>query len=258
MSIVQMVSETCYHSAAHYGYDDKGNHKVPPCQMVDSAEDKSLTCPTCGAVDRDVVKVSDYPGHEENRISHGANCPHHNKLDTSGKFSTECTLDTPGEYVRDRCYGPFGCLYMQTTHVGVVLEDRERSGRDDSDFYAVVWNADKGCTEQVEYATTRGWTYPNHCRVDATPEVIAAYQAWSEQKRAEYRKLEADRVAKQVAKGKMVKVVRGRKVAKGTTGQVFWLGMGEWGSRVGIKDSAGTVHWTAEKNCEVILPTQEE
>jgi hypothetical protein len=267
MSIVRMTSETCYHpSIVENRYDAKGNYNVPPCKMTYSAEQKvvdgllrlsgTLTCPTCGEVEDNVVKVVDYMGHEEGRISHCDTCPHHNTHDLSGALSAECITNEQGRAKGDYkyCMGPYGALWMKTTHVGVVLEDRERNGYSDSDFYAVVWNHEKQCTEHVEYATTRGWTYPNHCKVDATPEVLAAYRAWSEKKRAEYRQLEADREAKRVARGKTLRVVKGRKVAKGTVGLCFWHGAGNYGMRVGIKDSAGTVHWTAETNCEVVLP----
>lgn len=56
-------------------------------------------------------------------------------------------------------------------------------------------------------------------------------------------------------KGSTLKVVRGRKVPQGTVGLCIWHGFGKkeaWGKRVGIKDSEGTVHWTAEKNCAVV------
>lgn len=56
-------------------------------------------------------------------------------------------------------------------------------------------------------------------------------------------------------KGSTLKVVRGKKVPQGTVGLCIWHGYGKkeaWGKRVGIKDSEGTVHWTAEKNCEVV------
>lgn len=59
-------------------------------------------------------------------------------------------------------------------------------------------------------------------------------------------------------KGKTVTVVRGRKVAKGTTGYVIWEGEDNYGkARVGIKDEAGEVHWTAASNCQVI-PADED
>lgn len=54
------------------------------------------------------------------------------------------------------------------------------------------------------------------------------------------------------SKGKDVEVVRGRKVPIGTKGYVIWYGEGNWGPRVGIKDAAGEVHWTAASNVAVI------
>ena len=67
--------------------------------------------------------------------------------------------------------------------------------------------------------------------------------------------------------GKTVVVARGRKVPQGTTGVVIWEGAGfdpyahtrNWrysyappaATRVGVKDAAGTVHWTASKNVDV-------
>lgn len=115
-------------------------------------------------------------------------------------------------------------VFMETTHVGLVLETRERNGYNDSDFYAVVWNPEKGKTEHIEYGTTRFWTYPNSASVDATPEVRAAYEAWQTQCReAERARSEAER-AKMPDVGKRVRIIGGRKVPKGTECEVFWFG----------------------------------
>lgn len=62
--------------------------------------------------------------------------------------------------------------------------------------------------------------------------------------------------------GKTVTVVRGRKVPKGTTGEVFWLRRYDnskygdpWGiysvTKIGIKDKTGNVHFTATGNVEI-------
>lgn len=61
---------------------------------------------------------------------------------------------------------------------------------------------------------------------------------------------------------KRVRVVKGRKVPKGTEGECFWLGSycnspygDPWGIyttfRCGIRDDTGTVHWTAIDNIEL-------
>lgn len=63
--------------------------------------------------------------------------------------------------------------------------------------------------------------------------------------------------------GKRVRVVKGRKVAKGTVGVVFWVKRYDnskygdpWGiysvTKIGIKDDDGNAHFTAIGNVEVI------
>lgn len=115
-------------------------------------------------------------------------------------------------------------IYLETTYAGCVLSIGEHNHYDDSDFYAIVWDTVAGKTQKIEYATTRGWTYPNNAKVDATPEVIAAYEAWNEANRikavAEY---EAER-AKMPLIGATVRVVAGRKLPKGTIAEVVWFG----------------------------------
>ena len=62
---------------------------------------------------------------------------------------------------------------------------------------------------------------------------------------------------------KRVKVIKGRKVPLGTEGECFWMCSYDnskygdpWGIytsvRIGIKDDAGNVHWTALDNVTVI------
>jgi hypothetical protein len=62
-----------------------------------------------------------------------------------------------------------------------------------------------------------------------------------------------EREAPIVRKGKTVRVIRGRKVPIGTTGLVFWVGDGTYGTRCGFVDESGTVHWTSVANVEVII-----
>ncbi|MCX4799623.1 hypothetical protein OG497_37850 [Streptomyces sp. NBC_01242] len=61
----------------------------------------------------------------------------------------------------------------ETTFTGAVLGLRERNGYDDSDFYALVWDEEQQRTREIQYATTRGWTYHNGASIDATHDVIA-------------------------------------------------------------------------------------
>lgn len=215
-----------------------------------------------------VETVHNYPGHETGMVSHDRKCPNAGKYDKSGALSEGCLTD----YLRDggTCF-VHGPLYMKTTHEGLVLSTGEYNGYDDSDFYAVVWNPEKGETERVTYASTRGWTYPNSASVDATPEVLAAYEAWSERKRAEASAARAAAEAKLPKVGRTVKVVKGRKVPKGTVGRVFWAGKDKFKrsaysalaraygfaddenyERVGLELANGTRVFTAGSNVEVV------
>lgn len=91
--------------------------------------------------------------------------------------------------------------------------------------------------------------------VDASPATIAAYEAFvaNAAREAEERRLqaEAEREANTIRKGKTVRVVRGRKIAKGTEGRVFWYGQTQFGMRVGIELANGTKEFTAASNVEV-------
>jgi hypothetical protein len=140
--------------------------------------------------------------------------------------------------------------HFDVTYEGCVVSLTERNWHDDSDFMAVVWDEATGKFTEVMYATTRGWTYLNSASVDATPEVAARWAAEVEQRNADYRARVAEAEAKAVVKGGHAKVVKGRKVPVGTEGTVIWIGAGRYGTRVGIKDAEGTVHWTARGNVE--------
>lgn len=58
----------------------------------------------------------------------------------------------------------------------------------------------------------------------------------------------------ELVKGATVKVVKGRKVPKGTVGVVFWMGESGYGkTRLGIRDAAGETHWVPDAgNVEVM------
>jgi len=195
-----------------------------------------------------VELVTAYPGHEAGRLDHGRACSHYTQgaldLRSEGLYP-DCV--TEGSF-SDRCRGPMEPLYMETTHVGLVLDTGEYNGYDDSDFYAVVWNAEKGTTERVEYASTRGWTYPNSAVADATPEVVAAFLAYQDRvrasvaqareeavrkaeadKKAEIAALEEQRRAAEALVGKRVLVLSGKE--KGAQGTVAWAGVSRYAKR---------------------------
>jgi hypothetical protein len=141
-----------------------------------------------------------------------------------------CAATDPGA-VRDDYWSKNGHeIWTRETHKGLVLETREINGYDDSDFYAVVWNWEKGDTENVTYASTRGWTYPNGAAVDATEEVVAAYKALLAKREAERKAAALAREAATPRRGKRVRVItklRGKAtkhVEVGAEGTVFWTG----------------------------------
>lgn len=84
------------------------------------------------------------------------------------------------EEVRATGQLPYGPVVQYSTHHGLCLSEREHNMRDDSDFYMLVWNPEKGEPEEIMFATTRGWSYPcMGSHVDATDEVRAAHRAWA-------------------------------------------------------------------------------
>ena len=114
-------------------------------------------------------------------------------------------------------------LETKETYVGKVLETYEENGRDDSDFYAVVWDDETDSLIHKQYATTRFYSNGYGAKIDATEEVIAKATA-ERKKRFLKSAIEADEEkAKTVANGKKVEVVSGRK-NRGAIGEVFWVG----------------------------------
>jgi hypothetical protein len=174
---------------------------------------------------------------------------------------------------------------------GMVVGEREANGYHDSDFFAIWYDAEKDEHGEFMFGTTRGWTYANGCRVDASQEVRDAYAAnrqraaekgrkWREEKEAAAR-------AKAPVKGATVRVKSKRsKVPHGTEGVVFWFGessytnpyrgkyrnpyadliatrteqlLGDLGSyRVGIMDADGQKHFLAATAVEVLVPAPAE
>ena len=86
--------------------------------------------------------------------------------------------------------------------------------------------------------------------VDALLEAEFAFQRryWADRAAEAARQQEAlQRILD--LKGQVVRVVKGRKVALGTEGTVFWVGEGKYdGYRVGMKTESGETHWTAVSN----------
>ena len=153
------------------------------------------------------IEYWDYPwnGHF---IQHDWNCPNR-KLSDSKELSSECSLYDC--HIR-------GPAYIQTTYQGCVLETRERNYYDDSDFYALVWDESTQSIKEIEYGTTRAWTYFNSAKEDASPEILTkafAYRYESLLKISDFCE-QSDMSKLQI--GRHVKVIKGRKVPIGTEG----------------------------------------
>ena len=127
-----------------------------------------------------------------------------------------------------------------TTHTGRVLDVYTGDYRAMSDVYtiatfATVINDDLSTTRVVVNANFECDTSEGHAEIDASPELVVAVKAKAELARIiaqdeRRRVIEAEERNRPV-KGKMMRVVRGRKVAKGTIGRVFWVRDG----RVGLE-----------------------
>jgi hypothetical protein len=164
--------------------------------------------------------------------------------------------------------------------VGCVVTTRERNGYDDSDFYAIYWDPEAKRLNEVEYATTRFATDGNSAYADAKDGPYwDEIQAWLRNFNVkQIREAEIARWQQEAyysclpQKGAKVKVVKGRKVPKGTEGIVFWTGERQrygWdfyhGShdsnvpgRIGFKDAKDNTWWTDAGNVEVLIEDPED
>ena len=108
---------------------------------------------------------------------------------------------------------------------GCVLAIDERNGYHDSDFYATVWDEEKQCVRTIDDGTTRCYAPSKYHRADASPAVWEKARAWWAREvgpKMGANTLLAQRLSINV--GDMVKVVKGRKIVKGTIGEVVWKG----------------------------------
>lgn len=116
-------------------------------------------------------------------------------------------------------YGQPGLRY-----VGCVLSTYERNGYHDSDFYAVCWDEEKQAVVDVEYDTTRAGG-GGHAYIDATDEVLRkVYRYYKKMGRSHFDTVYNPKQAQEIRRGDTVTVIRGRKIPKGSVGQVFWVG----------------------------------
>jgi hypothetical protein len=148
---------------------------------------------------------------------------------------------------------------------GCVLSTREYNGYHDSDFYATVWDEEAGCVREIEDGTTRCYAPSKYSRADATDEVRAKARNWYATD-AKVREAATNRLHRAFAAIRLndeVEIVAGRKIAKGTKGEVFWVGADGFRKgayRIGIRLLDGSRVYTAMSNASKMFnpPTEAE
>lgn len=193
----------------------------------------------------DITPISDYPGWNTGKVSHSYNCPHYDNR-TVEKFTDECNKFC-------RLVGP---LYMHETHKGVVLGIREANYYDDSDFYAIVWDEKVQEVREIQYATTRAWTYPNTASVDATECVRREAELYYVRQSVTAWARKCYGYCTNLRKGRSAKVHSGKH--RGKAGEIFWIGPAKWGinkTRCGISVAGETV-WVSSEELAVLNPIQ--
>lgn len=162
-------------------------------------------------------------------------------------------------------------VLLEETHVGLVIGDPvTRTKRVMSDIYCDVtavhiWNPTEKRVDRIDI-DYHGWECVPKTGVH-TPDIqdgafADEYQKYQEkekelalemQKRqakalVERKELEAKESLLLPAKGVKCKVVKGRKVPRGTIGEIFWIGDKGYGVKVGLKDAKGQSHFTSVSN----------
>ena len=112
---------------------------------------------------------------------------------------------------------------------GMVVDEDEKNGYHDSDFFAIWFDKETGRSGRFMFGTTRAATYSNGCVIDADDETKAAYvlakQKARDDESARRAAREEEAAAQIPEKGKRVRVTSKRsKVPHGTEGEVFWFG----------------------------------
>lgn len=148
-----------------------------------------------------------------------------------------------------------GCGDPQYTYEGAVLGMFERNGYDDSDFYAIVWDAAHARIRSVCYASTCGWSYHNNATVDATPEVLEAAEKYAMQEWVVRYTEQAAQDAACPLVGRMVESTTKRGKNVGIEGEVRWYGEDRY-NRFSVPKYRVGVRVDGERIFDSCLPTQ--
>ena len=146
--------------------------------------------------------------------------------------------------------------YEGKLYEGKVLRTWERNEAWDSDFYAEVWDEEEQRLRDVMFYTTRYPCY-GEAKADATEDVLRKVYRLKKREAAEtFERYNRDQ-AREIRKGDTVRIVKGRKVKKGSVVKVFWAGRTynpyayRHEDRIGVEVGEDRVFINAE-NAEVV------
>lgn len=155
-------------------------------------------------------------------------------------------------------------VFKLKKYEGCVIDQWEENRYDDSDFGALVWDEEKQAIRTEYYASTR-FAGGGYCEIDYTPETMTKALEYVKPfvRRAIF--LDQLREAESPEVFKIVRVVRGRTVPKGTVGKVTFVGINKYTGvdRVQIETANKDIYYIDWRHLEVIglekyLPTEEQ
>jgi len=153
-------------------------------------------------------------------------------------------------------------MICKETYKGKVLFEREANGYNDSDFFATVWDSEQKKPIEIMFASTRGWCEPNfRTFADATDEIKTAYKQWELRRRVKYLILQVKEKLKTADVGDDVEVFKGRKLPKGTKGDIFWQGpchYNKYNTIIGIRLLDGTKVFINRDNVKPVNKSKDQ
>ena len=157
----------------------------------------------------------------------------------------------------------------EVSYEGCVISTGEHNYYDDSDFYAIVWEPEKKCVNEVGYASTRYGSDGNYAYVDFDKEKYGAEYERYQRILSFLYQAESAYLLKPMSpltyinsdKGKRVEVFKGRKVPIGTRGIIFSEKdnpYDKYNPLIMLKTDDGQYLRTYAKNVYPILPSREQ
>lgn len=141
-------------------------------------------------------------------------------------------------------------IYMEELYKGFVIELYSKTTRSGYDLVAIVFDDKR--KEFIHYTYANQDTYlPNSAFVDASDDFLKSYTKELDKRKKKYLQFLLD--TKKSYKELRFVVFQGKKPEPGTKGFCIWSGPSKYGrgTRLGIKDKDGNVHWADLDNCEI-------